>query len=105
MRDAYEEVHVAYDPLREWNDRMATKIHHIETKCPAPQPEPYYDKGGIRTLDVISSKLTPTQYEGFLLGNIIKYSLRMNYKGCAAKDAEKLAEYSLWLSELKKVVK
>lgn len=33
----------------------------------------YYDAGGIETLDVIKAKLTNDQYQGYLLGNAIKY--------------------------------
>lgn len=54
----------------------------------------YYDVGGIETLDVIKAKLTPEQFKGYLLGNVIKYALRMNWKGQEKRDAEKLATYS-----------
>ena len=57
----------------------------------------YYDVGGIVTLDIIKAKLTPEQYEGFLLGQVIKYAARMNFKGQRVGDATKLAEYSRWL--------
>ena len=60
----------------------------------------YYDAGGIEVLDVIKAKLTPEQYQGYLLGNAIKYQLRMMHKGNAARDAEKAANYSRWLSEV-----
>ena len=78
----------------------------------APNPQPdlrpmtenpsYYDAGGIKTIDVIRAKLTPEQYRGFLLGNIIKYALRLNYKYShdTSIDGEKLAQYSQWLAEL-----
>jgi len=56
----------------------------------------YYDAGDIEVLDVIKAKLTPPQYEGYLLGNSIKYSLRLNWKGSKARDAEKLKNYSEW---------
>jgi len=61
----------------------------------------YYDVGGIETLDVIKAKLTPEQYNGYLLGNAIKYQLRMMHKTPDApeRDAEKAANYSKWLSE------
>ena len=39
----------------------------------------HYDAGNLETLDIIKAKLTPEQYEGFLLGNIIKYSCRANF--------------------------
>lgn len=61
----------------------------------------YYDAGGIETLDVIKAKLTPEQYRGYLLGNTIKYACRLNFKGSAERDAEKLAVYA---GELAKVV-
>jgi hypothetical protein len=63
----------------------------------------YYDMGGISTLHIIKAKLTSEQYEGFLLGNIIKYSSRLNWKGCKRSDADKLADYSRWLKELQDV--
>lgn len=56
----------------------------------------YYDAGGIETLDIIKAKLTPEQYEGYLLGNQIKYSCRMNFKtpGEKLRDAEKASTYA-----------
>ena len=59
----------------------------------------HYDAGGISVIDVIKAKLTPEQYEGFLLGNILKYSLRLNFKNQRVGDASKLAEYAMWLNE------
>ena len=60
----------------------------------------YYDAGGIETIDVIKAKLTPEQLRGYLLGNLIKYSCRMNFKGSAVRDAEKCKYYAQWLAEL-----
>jgi hypothetical protein len=65
----------------------------------------YYDVGGIPTIDVIKAKLTPEQFEGFLLGNAIKYALRMNHKESKEKDAGKLAQYSDWLKNFTKCEK
>ena len=59
----------------------------------------YYDAGGISTIDVIRAKLTPEQFKGFLLGNAIKYALRMNHKGVPVTDAAKMSEYAVWLAE------
>lgn len=60
----------------------------------------YYDAGGIETLDIIKAKLTPEQYAGFLLGNVLKYAGRVNFKGAKARDSEKCAFYSRELSQL-----
>ncbi len=60
----------------------------------------YYDAGGIEVLEVIRMKLTPEQFRGYLLGNVIKYSCRMNFKGAADRDAEKLSFYAAALAKL-----
>lgn len=57
----------------------------------------YYDQGGIETLKIIEAKLTPEQFEGYLLGNIIKYACRYNWKGAAERDAEKIKTYVTYL--------
>ena len=59
----------------------------------------YYAANDIVVIDVIKAKLTPEQYEGFLLGSVIKYSLRLNFKNQRVSDAAKLAEYAMWLNE------
>jgi len=50
----------------------------------------YYDAGGIETIRIIKAKLTPEQYKGYLLGSIIKYPLRANWKGSFQRDIEKI---------------
>lgn len=59
----------------------------------------YYDQGGLEVLDVIRAKLTPEQWRGYLLGNLIKYSCRANWKGDFERDAEKMKFYSGYLAE------
>jgi len=66
------------------------------------QKSTYYDAGGIETIDIIKAKLTPEQYQGYLLGNALKYQCRMMHKHGdeeRKRDAEKAAYYSQWLSE------
>ena len=58
------------------------------------QKSSYYDVGGIETIDVMKAKMTPEQYEGYLLGNIIKYSSRCNHKGTKERDIEKIYVYA-----------
>jgi hypothetical protein len=54
----------------------------------------YYDHGGIEVLDIIKAKLTPEQYQGFCLGNAIKYTCRANHKGDYNRDLEKAEFYA-----------
>lgn len=59
----------------------------------------YYDEGGIETIDIIEAKLTPDQFVGYLLGCIIKYSCRANFKGSFNRDMEKVGVYRDLLEE------
>jgi len=59
----------------------------------------YYDAGGMEVFTVMLAKMTPEQLKGYYLGNVIKYSLRLNWKGSSERDAEKLANYSNMLKE------
>ncbi len=59
----------------------------------------YYSAGGLETLDIIKAKLTPEQYQGFLLGNIIKYACRANFKDQMERDMEKINFYSSGLDK------
>lgn len=71
----------------------ANKISAIKNGSPKDPKSRYYDVGGLETLDIIKAKLTHEQYRGFLLGNIIKYSCRANYKGEFDRDIEKARFY------------
>ncbi len=90
IKDAIKE---SFDDI-EWTD-----IDSI-TNLPIDDQATYYDAGGISTMDVIKAKLTEEQFKGFLLGNIIKYSCRLNHKDNPKRDSEKIAIYSKILSEL-----
>jgi len=62
----------------------------------------YYDVGGIELIDMIQAKLTKDQYIGFLLGNVLKYDLRCNWKGNFQRDIEKSLNYKTWLNDFTK---
>jgi len=57
----------------------------------------YYDAGGIETIDIIRAKLTEEQFKGYVLGNLIKYACRLNFKGQAERDVEKIFNYADWM--------
>lgn len=60
---------------------------------------PHYTTGGIETIDFIRAKLTPEQFKGYLLGNVIKYSSRIGHKGQEKQDAGKLNWYTKTLAD------
>lgn len=74
---------------------------HEQTKETSYDPKSrYYDAGGIETLDYIRAKLTPEQYKGYLMGNLLKYISRANFKDSFSRDIEKATRYAKWLNEL-----
>lgn len=56
----------------------------------------HYTAGGLEVIDILRAKLTPEEFRGFCKGNIIKYTLRANFKGGAA-DYAKADVYAGWL--------
>ena len=52
----------------------------------------HYKVGGIETIDYIKAKMTQEQYEGYLLGNVIKYTSRFQHKN-GVEDLKKAQWY------------
>jgi hypothetical protein len=66
----------------------------------AVRPE-HYKVGGIEPYEYMRMKLTKEQYEGFLLGNVIKYVSRYQHKN----GVEDLKKAQWYLNELVKLYK
>ena len=77
-------------------------ITMIEPKSDPVNHPAHYKVGGIETIDFIKAKLTPEEYRGYLLGNVLKYASRSGHKGNSAQDTGKMAWYATRLSELEK---
>ncbi|WP_424766262.1 DUF3310 domain-containing protein [Paenibacillus sp. sgz302251] len=56
----------------------------------------HYMAGGIETIDYIKAKLTPEQWQGYCLGNIMKYTSRYLLKN-GAEDLQKADKHLKWL--------
>lgn len=63
----------------------------------------HYTAGGIEVIDVLKAKLPLIKdgYEGYLVGNIIKYTTRYNFKN-GVQDLEKAQNYTAKLIAYKK---
>lgn len=61
------------------------------------QPQ-HYTAGGIETIDFIKAKLTSEQWEGYCLGNVMKYTSRYRLKA-GSEDLFKAKMYLDWLIE------
>ena len=64
-----------------------------------PTRPAYYNRGGIECLDAIKAAVEPLNgFEGFCVGNAIKYLWRFPDKG-KAQDLKKAQRYIGWLIE------
>lgn len=54
---------------------------------------PHYKVGGIEAIDYIQAKLTPEQFEGYCVGNALKYISRAGYKNGRTEDYRKAIWY------------
>ena len=60
----------------------------------------HYTSGGIETIDYLQAKLTGSEYEGFLRGNVLKYVSRYSLKN-GLEDLKKAEWYLKRLIEVK----
>jgi hypothetical protein len=65
-------------------------------------PVAHYDRGTVQPIDFFEGSFTREQYEGYLMGNIIKYVSRFNYKGTPLDDLDKAARYLGWLIDFER---
>ena len=67
-----------------------------ETDCPVVSPNHYRIIGDYEAIDIIKSLLTAEEYNGYLKGNILKYTLRADKKN-GTEDRKKSKVYTEWL--------
>ena len=90
-----KEIRMVMKPRPEWTPPAAES----KTSDPVNHPD-HYKVGGIETIDFIQAKLTPEEFKGYLLGNVLKYASRAGHKDNAVQDAGKMAWYANKLAGL-----
>ena len=63
----------------------------------ASKPD-HYTEGDIECIDAIEASMSPTEFQGYCKGNVIKYVWRYRMKGGKA-DLKKAQDYLQWLAE------
>ena len=53
----------------------------------------HYNDGAIECIDAIAASMTPTEYAGFLKGQVLKYVWRYRLKGKPVEDLKKAGYY------------
>lgn len=60
------------------------------------EKQTHYQKAAMQPIEVMQCLFTKEQFEGFLLGNCVKYQMRAPYKGSPEADEEKARQYFYW---------
>lgn len=88
--------HPSTEELEKFFKDVAKEVEEID-----PVHPDHYKRGGMEVIDVWKAFLSPEEYRGALLANLLKYFLRGGYKDCRLVDykkglyyAEKLVEFS-----------
>ena len=69
----------------------------IKKNNPVTRPS-HYTSGGLEVKTILKKKLTPEEFKGFCKGNVLKYTLRADFKN-GKEDYAKAREYLKWLME------
>lgn len=87
----------------EYTIKVVTEEEVDKTKeVDAINPSHYQVSGIPEAIEIMQHLMTKEQFEGFLWGNIIKYSYRYGRKGDKAETAGKIAWYANKLKEVEK---
>ncbi len=78
------------DQARETNDNYFREVEADLVNHP-----PHYTAGTIETIDYIKDNLTAKEFQGYCIGNVIKYLSRHRYKN-GIEDLEKAQVYLGW---------
>jgi len=68
-------------------------LERIQGKQDDVKSPSHYTDGGIETIEYLKAKLSPSEFLGFLKGNILKYSSRAGKKDDELKDFKKTQWY------------
>ena len=56
-------------------------------------------QGSVQPIQLMQAQMTTEAFQGFLRGNIIKYTSRLGKKDAPIKETAKILQYSLWLHQ------
>ena len=66
---------------------------------PVNHPD-HYTQGMVECIDAIQSAMSPEEFIGYLRGQILKYTWRMNHKGNPLQDLRKAQWYAAKLEQV-----
>ena len=97
------EIHDESEDLRAAKENLARVARSIPVPISAAADDPvnhpnHYTVGDIEVIDYIRDKLTPAGFQGYCIGNVLKYVSRWEHKG-GVQDLKKAQVYLNWAIE------
>lgn len=80
----------------QWDGDPATAKNDEYTNGTSAGQE-HYKQSAMQPIQVMQRLMTPEQFNGFLIGNVIKYTMRAGHKDAVKKDLNKARQYLWWL--------
>lgn len=92
-----------------WIEEMFTPLFARKTSsanCGVSAKQEHYQNSALQPIQVMQRIMSKEQFYGFLMGNFIKYSMRMSHKKSESveKEKEKARQYAYWAELAKKDV-
>lgn len=56
-------------------------------------------QGSVQPIQLMQAQMTTEAFQGFLRGNVIKYTSRLGKKDKAISETAKILQYALWLHQ------
>ena len=84
-------------------DSLCVPLEQEKTEDKVNHPN-HYTFGSIEVIDYIRDKMTPDEFQGYCMGNILKYISRHKHKN-GVEDLKKAQVYLGWLIESEEGVK
>lgn len=116
-------IDIEYDTATEtyvYNLKIGSKICFLTEDCFTPlfarkissancgvsAKQEHYQNSALQPIQVMQRIMSKEQFYGFLMGNFIKYSMRMSHKKSESveKEKEKARQYAYWAELAKKDV-
>lgn len=100
MLDAIEKIvgDSVFFPGYKFTEKFKDELMAIKEKEDKVNHPSHYTFGSIEVIDYIRDKMTPDEFQGYCMGNILKYVSRHKHKA-GVEDLKKAQVYLGWLIE------
>ena len=90
------DLRATYNEYESYSKTYGRKVAPFQTSDNVESPKHYEVVRGLEAIDVIRKTLTPEEFRGYCIGNILKYRLRAGNKDATTQEIAKANKYKEW---------